>query len=282
MNSVTSLDIKLLFCEGTPESYDYAILNRLINNSTTRIVPAGGKFSLAAFTQGYLSTYSNEQKPSYLAFRDRDFDKEPTSTPQLISPFENKPVFLSYRACIENYLLDAILIDTYWSESSQSPKWQYGDSPGINEINSWIKNSAETIADYEAIRWALSRLKPGDRWPEINTTWTKKGSGDLPSSLALEDCLKEAKKLIDDFSARIANISEAEFERHLKHYREKFSTHEFWTQEEYMVWFHGKDLQKAMQKEKPNIFSMKHFFRWATKHIEVTKYADLIELQNLV
>lgn len=74
MKTVTGAKIKLVFCEGTPGSYDYAILNRLIKNSNTKVVPVGGKFSLGAFIQGYLATYSQEQKPSYLAFRDRDFD----------------------------------------------------------------------------------------------------------------------------------------------------------------------------------------------------------------
>ena len=281
MKTVTLSKIKLLFCEGTPDSYDYAILNSLRKNSTTKVVPSGGKFSLGAFIQGYI--YDYEKEPSYLAFRDRDFDKEPTPTPQLISLFENKQVFLSYRACIENYLLDATLIDTYWSESAEGPNWKYGESPGIDEIDNWIKRSAETIADYQAVRWALSRLKPGDRWPEINTTWRKKGSGDLPSSLILEDCVKEAKKLIDDFGASLANISETEFDKHLKRYQQIFDSDDFWNQEKYTIWFHGKDLQKAMQNEKPHIFSLKkHFFRWATQRIDITKYPDFIELKKLV
>ncbi len=283
MKTVTGGEIKLLFCEGTPDSYDYAILNRLINNSTTRVVPSGGKFSLGGFIQGYIYDYGKGEKPSYLVFRDRDFDKEPPSTPQLISPFENKPVFLSYRPCIENYLLDATLIDTYWTENSEGPNWKHGESLGINEINDWIKRSAEIIKDYQAVRWALSRLKPGDRWPEINTTWRKDGSGDLPSSLVLEDCVEEAKKLINDFSDRVKNINEVEFDKHLQHYQQIFDSDKFWNQEEYTIWFHGKDLQKAMQKEKPHIFSLKkHFFRWATQRIDITKYPDLIELKNLV
>jgi hypothetical protein len=73
--SVISLSTKLLFCEGKPDSLDYAILARLVGNPNI-VIPAGGKYGLGAFIQGRLSSYLN-QKPSYLAFRDRDFDAVP-------------------------------------------------------------------------------------------------------------------------------------------------------------------------------------------------------------
>lgn len=81
--SIISSRQKLLFCEGQPESFDYAILKRLVNTSEV-VIPAGGKYGLGAFIQGRLSTYQN-QLPLYLAFRDRDFDANPTLAVQLIS-----------------------------------------------------------------------------------------------------------------------------------------------------------------------------------------------------
>ena len=49
---------------------------------------------------------SNSNK-RYIVFRDRDFDEEPSSTIGLI---RLRDYFLTHRACVENYFLDADLI----------------------------------------------------------------------------------------------------------------------------------------------------------------------------
>ncbi|MEN8216635.1 MAG: hypothetical protein ABFS56_09710 [Pseudomonadota bacterium] len=277
--SVISRSTKLLFCEGKPDSLDYAILARLVGNPNI-IIPAGGKYGLGAFIQGRLSSYQSK-KPSYLAFRDRDFDAEPPSKIELIIPFSTKPVFFSHRACIESYLLDASLIHAYWIEMAQGPKWKHGESPGIGKISAWIKGSAENIKDYQTVRWALAHLKPGERWPQVETSWTK-GSGHLPHSLNLDDCKKEAKKLIKSFTDFVKGVNEDEFEKHLNAYQKKFQETEFWEQKQYMVWFHGKDLKKAMQKKWPDSISLKTFCSWATERLEFDNHHDLLELQEQI
>ncbi|HLO50105.1 MAG TPA: hypothetical protein VK211_16945, partial [Kamptonema sp.] len=69
----------------------------------------------------------------YIVFRDRDFDVQPTSTTQLLqlgNRLVNRTVALTYRSCIENYLLDPGLIHTYWTEKySNSPDSFYRNSP---------------------------------------------------------------------------------------------------------------------------------------------------------
>jgi hypothetical protein len=276
--SVVSSQAKFLFCEGKPDSLDYAILKRLMVNPNT-LIPAGGKRGLGAFIQGRFSNYRENNQPAYIAFRDRDFDAQPPVNIQLIQLFSNKPVFLSHRACIENYLLDASLIHAYWTEGIRGPRWGYGEPPDLNHIDEWIKQSAKDISDYQAVRWALAQLKPKERWPEIGTTWTK-GSGSLPNSLQLEDCVEQAKQLIATFKDIIIGVGEVQFEQHLNHYRDKFVQTEFWEKEQYLVWFHGKDLKKAMPKNKPGTISLKHFFNWATEHLELTKHPDLLELEK--
>ena len=62
-------------------------------------------------------------------------------------------------------------------------------------------------------------------------------------------------------------------------YQEKFQETEFWTQKKYLVWFHGKDLKKAMQKEKPNSISLDKFCVWATAYLELNQHPDLLELK---
>ncbi len=277
--SVISLSTKLLFCEGKPDSLDYAILARLVGNPNI-VIPAGGKYGLGAFIQGRLSSYVS-QKPSYLAFRDRDFDAVPPSEIKLIMPFPTKPVLFSHRACIENYLLDATLIYDYWNEMALGPKWKHGESPSIQNIETWIKQSAENINDYQTVRWALATLKPGKRWPQVETTWTK-GSGHLPPSLKMDDCQKEANKLIENFTDSMKGVNFDDFEKHLNAYQENFQETEFWAQKKYLVWFHGKDLKKAMQKEKPNSISLDKFCAWATAHLELSQHPDLLELKERI
>ena len=53
--SVTGPKVRVLFCEGNSESYDSAILNRLLEGKPpgTLIVPVGGKYGLRSFMLGW-------------------------------------------------------------------------------------------------------------------------------------------------------------------------------------------------------------------------------------
>ena len=179
---VTASAVRLIFCEGKhADSYDYRLLDRLLKPSITRIVPIGGKFGFNTYIDGSLSSYP--QKPPFLAFRDRDFDLKPPETPTLLRIQGSKPIWATYRACIESYLIDADLLREFWVALSVGPKWTYGSPPDLTVIREKLAVSAQQIAGYQAVRWALAGLKPENRWPEIRTTWLK-GSGELPSSLA--------------------------------------------------------------------------------------------------
>lgn len=48
------------------------------------------------------------------------------------------------------------------------------------------------------------------------------------------------------------------------------------------MWFHGKDLKKAMQKEWPHSISLDKFCAWATAHLELSKHPDLLEFKALI
>lgn len=269
---------KLLFCEGEPWSLDYRLLSRLLQGKPPIcvIVPSGGKQGLRSFIRGRIAGYPSS--PTYLAFRDRDFDAEPPATVELIAPQPNKPVFFTHRAAIENYLLDPTLIDRYWMNLSQNaPNWTHGDSPGVLDIRSWMDEAARQITSYEAVRWALSRLKPADRWPEVRTTWTE-GSGYLPPSLAEDDCLVRARTLVRDYRASISDVSEESLAGHYQHFFSMFADSGFVDRCEYSIWFHGKDLVKAMQKLHPNSISLQHFCKWAVEQVDWQQHADLCQL----
>jgi hypothetical protein len=201
---------KIIFCEGEPYSLDYLLLNRLLETIKVPFitVSVGGKFSFSTFARGYFSKKRERQKEehqNYIVSRDRDFDAIPTQDVHLLkldTRLGNKNVFLTHKACIENYLIDDTLIHEYWAEKytekqeKPASKWGHGDSPGLEAISKWIQNSAEKIKDYQVIRWALSDLiRESNIHSRLKTTWTD-SSGNLPDSLLIEDCLLQGINLI--------------------------------------------------------------------------------------
>ncbi|MFP5272210.1 hypothetical protein [Coleofasciculus sp.] len=279
---------KVIFCEGKQTSFDIKLLERVLEpGQGPTIVPASGKFSFSPFAQGYLS-HDKAVNKRYIIFRDRDFDVEPTSDGKLLPLKLIKHCFLTNRACIENYLLDANLIHKYWHamfEKSENPlfKWGHGNSPGIEKIAEWIDGAARELKDYQAVRWALADVaKPSGARSHLKTTWTK-GSGKLPASLGLPHCQAEAKKLIQTFREAVDQVTQDKFEESLGIYQDKFSQDEFWQHKQYIIWFHGKDLQKAMQRQKSQYISLKeNFCNWAIEQLDITQYPDLTELRTKI
>jgi len=277
--SVTSPSIPILFCEGKPDSLDYIFLNHLAVRMV-QICPGGGKYGLNAFVEGHLSSYEDE--PRYLVVRDRDFDAEPPASVQLIEHKGEKPIWLTYRACIENYLLNAELLYQYWVVSSVGPKWRHGPPPDACKINEKIDSVAKNIAAYQATRWALAKLKPGQRWPEMHTTW-RDGSGDLPSSLDRISCQYAGRELVRRFATETAMVTESKFDEQEEYFHTLFHSVDFWEQRQYLVWFHGKDLFTALRRCLD--FSrqeIKDYCVWATQHLDTSEYADLDALRQKI
>lgn len=280
---------KVIFCEGKTTSLDFRLLNRVIENLSSKptIVPAGGKFTFSIFAQGYFSNTVKTQ--SYIVFRDRDFDVKPTANITLLPLYA---MLLTHRACIENYLLDANLINDYWkaryAEKLANPtsRWDHRDSPGIREISAWIEEAAKSLQAYQSVRWALADLLdiPGVR-SQLKTTWTG-GSGNLPSSLDLEYCQNESVRLIHEFRNPVEQVTQERFETSLATYQQQFDQEEFWTQKHYLIWFHGKDIQKAMQRQRSQYIPLKKdFFDWVLDQPDIHQYLlrlhpDLMQLQN--
>jgi hypothetical protein len=181
---------------------------------------------MRGFIEGYLGSYPIKKQPSYVGFRDRDFDQEPSETSALIRLPGQKPIYLSHRAAVENYLIDAGLIHRYWKEREGAPAWQYGPAPPEDEIQDHIQESARELIGYQAVRWALSRLKPDSRWPEIRTSWTG-GSGDIPSSLDYDDCLAQACQLVTSFQDQVRQVRSDALRENAKAYHKRFNAPSF-------------------------------------------------------
>ncbi len=187
------------------------------------------------------------------------------------------------------------MIHQYWAgkyaekQEVQSSRWAYGDSPGLSAISGWIETGAKSIQNYQAVRWALSDLRRGaiQAKAKLKTTWTG-GSGSLPESLELDDCQSNAFEMIGEFEKATKQVSQKSFESSLAHYIDLFAKTKFWQQKQYLVWFHGKDIQKAMEKQKEkekrnaNYISLKIFFNSAIDRVDITKHPDLLELKTKI
>ena len=286
---------KIIFCEGKQSSLDISLLNKVFESiliDKPTIVPAGSKFTFSVFAEGYFSgNRLGNQK--YIVFRDRDFDIYPTGNIQLIESVNSRgktSAYLTHRACIENYLLDPNLIHSYWmskyiEKQVENPNsmWGHGDSPGVEAIKIWIENSARSLQDYQTVRWALADLlKVNMSRLQLKTTWTG-GSGQLPFSLNLQDCETQAKNLVNAFIQGSKAVTEEKFKASLIKYQHQFIQPEFWQNQHYLIWFHGKDLQKRMmQIKEPKYISLDKFFEWAIANIDITQHPDLMQLRTIV
>jgi hypothetical protein len=280
MPRVVDPNHKIIFCEGRPGSLDDLLLGHILPLGQVLVKPVGGKHGMRAFIEGYLGAYSDTNQPDYLGFRDRDFDVEPPEQPQLTRWPGEKPIWLSYRAAVENYSIDAHLIHRYWAERENAPGWSYGPAPSLRVIEEKIQVSAQALADYQAVRWALAQLKPGARWPELPTTWTG-GSGTVPDSLHYADCLTNAHQLVTSFQDNIRDVQTDRLSHYAETYRQKFSTVDFFEEEKYLIWFHGKDhLAQLCRCLAPN-FPRRHYADWAAEHLDVRKHPDLLQLIKL-
>ena len=279
---------KIIFCEGKPSSLDYRLLNRVVDSlpgDRCTIVPVGSKFGFSTFAEGYFSG-KTAVNPKYIVFRDRDFDVQPTPNCgllQLDNRSGNKPMALSYRTCVENYLLDADLIHTYWTEkyNEKQTTWGHQNSPGVDRISESIETSARNLQDYQAVRWALGDLvNMSTARQQLKTTWTKKGK--LPNSLNLQDCKNQALQLVNQFRLAVGAVTWDKFEDNLVSYQQLFNQEEFWTQKQYLIWFNGKDIQKEIQRQDSKYISLNSFFDWAIPQLDITQHPDLIELRTKI
>lgn len=277
MPHVTDPRIRIVFCEGRPGSLDDLLLGNILPLGRVWIQPVGGKYGMKAFIEGYLGSYSGPA-PDYVGFRDRDFDVEPPDAPALVPLRGHKPIWLCYRTAVESYLIEASLLHRYWSERQDTPGWQHGPALSQDEIQNHIQLSARELTDYQAVRWALSKLKPGQRWPEICTSWTDHGSGDIPSSLDYDDCLVEACQLVASFQEQVQPAHIDALKEHAQAYRERFNAPDFFQEHKYLIWFHGKDHLVQLCRRLAPQFPRNPYSEWAAQNVDVRKHPDLQQL----
>ena len=215
-----------IFCEGTPNSYDAKILNRLVPTGVT-IVPTGSKHSMGAYVEAHFRNFIPEQRPPYLCFRDRDFDAEPPLQPALMEA-GRKQSFLSYRTCIENYLLDPQLFAEY-CKANHLPATLQQDT-----FRQWFLESAQMVRHYQAARWTLTELARTSKPPRWKSSWIVNDSK-LPDDLSHQACLGQVLQLATDYLQRTKALKAADFTATFERYRTMFDQDSFYQQQQHLV-----------------------------------------------
>lgn len=265
---------KYILCEGGKNSYDRKILDIIVTKMEgIDIIPMGGKLGSGAFLQGFLG--SLDKHPSYLTFRDRDFDADVPETVCLTqSPYQKK-VYMSYRTTIENYLLLPENIFNFCQ------KKEIGSFNNIAEVTAIFRKAAEDIKFYQAARWALGAIRVKI---ESGTSWTTE-SGELPQDLGEEACKNEAQKLLVAIQEQVKKWDYEHFERKYTDYLNSFDT-AFFEENKYLVHFQAKDLQAKLSDYLPahngNSFSFSTVYNDSIHNFDYTKFPDLVELEGLL
>jgi hypothetical protein len=239
---------KIIFCEGEQNSIDRLFINKYIATNNNTIKPIGTKNDISGFLKGYNSAVKTT---NYILIRDRDFDFEPNETYKGLIQIPKKiNVFATYRASIESYFINATLLHKYFFWLRNTPKYQNKENiyiPTVNEIQTTIIAAAKKIQYYQAVRWALAKLKSENKFFFENKL--VKEDGKIPKDLNWEYCITQARNLIDNFQKKASKLNYEKFNFYLYLFAKKFSSDDFYTQEKYLIWFHGKDLKAIVRDE---------------------------------
>ena len=277
----------ILFCEGEEGSLDKLVFNKLLGQiSGVTLVPVGGKFNSTAFVDGYLRRGGGGGvlAPTTAAYflRDRDFDFQVPMSPELISVKKNGgiahnvSVYASYRTTLENYLITSLLLQEYIQSRPNPPQV---------DIQQLIDEAARSILHYSTVRHALGKIRGH---VSLDTTWMKQGSGTLPETAvlaSLERCLIKAKEMISAYQSESALINEANFEQLVASFSAQFTAPQFWEDQEYFVYFQGKDLQKAITTHLNNLhvqISWSDYYRFAIDRIDFLQFPDYNQFFQLL
>jgi hypothetical protein len=253
-----------IYCEGNQKSHDFEILKKIFNNKNVFISPIGSKKG----AEETIEIYENgrEKSNAFLFFRDRDFDVPVPEKPSLT---QKGFTFYSYRTTIENYLLDATCFFDFIKERKFQKKYKINS---VSDVQNLFIKAAKKISYYQALRHTLGQLSAPD---DFKTTWMSKGSGHLP--LQIDDKNFCRNKALE----RVPQHTEDAFDAHLNAFLERFEITYFYENGDYLVWFQGKDLAKALCLLLPN-FPMAGYYRFAKMHFDYRKFEDLVELREVI
>ena len=270
------MSIKYIFCEGDSKSIDRLLLEKILKELPTypsipSIIASGGKGNLPNFISGYIESVKARkiEKSNIIGFRDRDFDAPVPDTEALILS-RTAQIFMTYRACIENYLIDEqILFDYLISKHSFEGS--------IETVFEMFRHAATDIKHYTAARLAIAELRKPVR---IGTSWME-ADGKLPQSMTEQVCYTEAVEYLRSSLEPIGELLQPDkFGELYQKYVNLFDD-VFFTDRKHMIWFHGKDLMSALLKV-PHMakinFSRSDYYKYAMEQFNFRNFPDLVQL----
>lgn len=263
--------ISWLFCEGEQGSPDVLLLRRVVGGLGVRVQPCGSKDGLPAFARGFSRRDANA---SYLAIRDRDFDAEPSAEPRLLpDPMRREAVWLGHRASVESYLVEPGLLDG-WLTATGRP------SPGCAALAESLGQAARDIAAHQAARWALAAMRPAGL--SLARLHALSGSdGELPQDLPPAACRALAAARLAPIRGTLGALGMDALDQRIEHYTARFEADDFWADQHWLAWFHGKDLRAAWARRVPNIH-WRRCLMWAAEHLNWRAHPDLVQLHDLI
>ncbi len=105
-----------------------------------------------------------------------------------------------------------------------------------------------------------------------------KKSGAIPANLDETSCRDNACKEIEKVQEKIPEYTATIFDKHFQKYIDIFNA-AFFENEDYLVWFQAKDLQKKLVQYLPN-FNFKSFYNKALDSFVYQDFPDLVQLHN--
>lgn len=230
------MPVSVLLCEGRRDGLDATILSAVCPGP--RIRPAESKAALGP----KVDALDDPGRP-VRAIRDRDFDYDVTAQ-EALQPFtwSSKPIgWVWSRHEIENYAIDPVLVGRAFAGVAGFDEAAY---------RGWLAAGARIIADYQAARWALGRLR---RRVERDLGLRRLPDRDqddfeLPGDLSRPANQRWALEKATVFAEQIGiELGDDRIQFRFEEYAERFSAPAF-AVDDALRWFSGKDLLASVHR----------------------------------
>ncbi|WP_448519878.1 hypothetical protein [Rhodoflexus sp.] len=271
-----------VYCEGKKGSPDYDVLEQvLMGLFAVKIEPIGSKRGAAAVIDA-LEGYKPDRSDYYFFFRDRDFDKN------LQTDYQNSNlsteakkhndcevgcICFSRRTTIENYLIHPQRLFEFVQMKDIAGNYQVNNFADVQQA---LIAAAKDIRYYQAARHALGAMRTD---PKFGTSWMS-GSGSLPTLLDEQSCINEAEKLLQGVAQITTQWTVDNFRLLFSQFKDLFDD-TFFNQQQFLIWFQGKDLAKALCK-RWQAFPLNDYYKFAKAKFDYTEYDDLVTFRTMV
>ncbi len=260
-----------VYCEGTKNSWDYQILDKVFEGKNFSISALGGVGGSYATVQ-YIEKTANSI--SFIFFRDRDFDFPLLENTNLQPHPEKKYVYFGQRVTIENYLFNVDGFYQFVCQEKLNAKYNLSTQEAVNLL---FINAAKQITEYQAVRHAMAAMRTEKT--NFGTTWLD-GSKELPEKLDLKYCQALAYAKIKSAFDLAQNWTEINFKQKIQEFLTRFQQAEFYNNFEFLIWFQGKNFAQSLQLLCPE-FPLKTYYKYALSQFDYTLFPDLQELREL-